>query len=88
MSYEDDARVIKKILDRYQSFYPHNVPYASISLAMRACNEFCPLDYEKLLASNEVHFVHDVSGIVNNTSPFTGQLLNGFRPHCAKEIKQ
>jgi hypothetical protein len=85
MTPEHEARLFKQIIDRYQALMPTAVSYAGISLALRACTCICPLDLEKLLASSDVHFIHDVSGIVRNLDADAGKLLYDFRPFCVKE---
>ena len=41
------------------------------------------LDLDKLAAFDDVDFLHDVAGIVNNMNRDTGKLGNGFTPRCA-----
>lgn len=51
---------------------------------IKAVNSHCPLDLEKLLAFDDFNFSHDVDGMLCNTRPPSGKLLNCFIPRCAK----
>lgn len=49
----------------------------------------CPMDFERLLAADDMNFVHDIKGIErhldrDDASPTGGQLLDCFLPRFAK----
>lgn len=43
----------------------------------------CKLDLNRLLASKDSDFCHDIGGILTNYDIFTGTLKNGFLPRHA-----
>lgn len=44
----------------------------------------CPLDFEKLLAFDDLSFWHDVVGIYHHLDRETGELKDCFLPRCAR----
>jgi hypothetical protein len=67
---------IGQIMDRYQSRIGRK--FKRITLAMDL--DFSKVDLEALLESDDMTFMHDVTGIQQNMDRSTGQLGNCFVP--------
>ena len=44
----------------------------------------CPLDFDKLLTTDDFTLIHDIFGIRNHIDRTTGKISNHFLPRCAK----
>lgn len=44
----------------------------------------CPIDFERLLAADDLNFLHDVAGIARFINRETGRLDDGFRPRFSR----
>lgn len=55
------------------------------TMDLDAChNNGCPLKLQELLDADDTNFAHDVFGIRNNISRYSGKLENCFLPRYAK----
>lgn len=56
-----------------------------IMMDLDACNSNgCPLDFDRLAKFSDEEFADDILGIVQNMDRTTGQLMNLYRPRCAR----
>lgn len=44
----------------------------------------CPIDFERMLAADDLNFLHDVAGIARHMDRTTGHLTDCFLPRFAK----
>jgi hypothetical protein len=80
---ETIAAITGRAIGLYRDYGIECDPLA-LSLAILATHaNGCRLRLAALLAADDLNFLHDVSGIVNNIDTDTGRLLNCFRPRFA-----
>ncbi len=61
--------------------------YDALTMAMdlNACHSNgCPMDFKRMLAADDLDFLHDVSGIARHMDRETGKLKDCFLPRFAK----
>ena len=84
---------LDQIVDRYSlemgnvflDYIPSNNFNRSVYMIVQYCHtDLCPLDFEKLLKSNDLQFMHDMGGILRGCEDILHQQLplGGFLPHC------
>ena len=80
---KDEVLVIRDIAERGLKI--HGGPLSSVMMDIEAthCNG-CPLDLTGLLNAGDADFAHDICGIRDHLSRFTGELQGGFVPRYAK----
>jgi hypothetical protein len=78
----DDAVLIRKIANRASRLT--GVDRQTLAMSITACHaNGCPLRLADLLAADNLHFVHDVLGIVKHIDRDTGALPESFHPRFA-----
>lgn len=89
----EHRKTIDAILDRVAGFCAQaKMPFDRLSHEMDLCAchaNGCPLDFERMLASDDFNLAHDVFGIArhidrDDESPTGGQLGGLFRPRFAR----
>lgn len=82
----EEAFLIEKIVDRYESIFNQLFPSqtfdrVSASMDVTATHRNgCPLRLRELLESDLENFAHDIGGIAYHLNRETGQLLDCFLP--------
>jgi hypothetical protein len=85
---KQETRLINQIVTRY--FRGANERHLdfdriAVTLDLKATNaNGCPIDFKKLLESDDFTFFHDVYQIVRYLDRETGKLTNNFLPRCSK----
>lgn len=86
---KDETKMIAVATLRAAALYRRSTGKTLDSLSahmdLAACNaNGCPLDFDKLMAFDDMSFAHDVFGIERHIDRETGKLTDHFRPRCAK----
>lgn len=78
---EADEKLIRKIMTRAHIMVP-GLNHSEAEMDLTAVHLATPLDLEKLAASKNQDFLHDIHGIRRHINRHTGELENGFAPRC------
>jgi hypothetical protein len=89
---ESDRQLVDEIVQRYAAAYskamrvePSKRTLQNLRMDLTATHaNGCPMDFAKLLATDNFTFGHDISGIDRHIDRSSGKLLNCFLPRCAK----
>ena len=83
-----EMRIVKKIVDRavkLKLFKPSQRTIAVMNL--EACHSNgCKLDFDRLLAADDINFKHDIAGIERHIDKETGKLDGMFQPRHAQHV--
>lgn len=84
----EDAAKIRKIVDRWvrnrlEAGFETDRLSAQMDVTATHANG-CPLDLDKLLASLDFDFNHDMAGIARHLDRETGKLGGFFLPRCTR----
>jgi hypothetical protein len=88
---KEDREKLDQIVSRFQTDYQSRtgVPPAdplSVNMDLTVTHlNGTPLDLDKLLASDNFNFLHDVMGIIRHLNRTTGKLKDHFLPRCARK---
>ena len=77
-----ERELVGKIVDRCLKRMPHGNRIDFI-MDIEAAHSKCPLDFEKLLAFDDLNFYHDIIGINTYLNRVTGDLMDCFLPRSA-----
>lgn len=80
---EEEIGVIGKIVKRVNNLVV--LEPMDIFMDLEVCHSNgTPLDFDRLLAFDDVSLMHDINGIAQHIDRTTGELQNCFLPRCAK----
>ena len=81
---EKDRPTFNKIIDRAAELAGRPIDRTDLTMDLEATNSNgTPLDFDKLLAADDLNFAHDIYGIGRHLNRRTGKLKNHFLPRCS-----
>lgn len=84
---KEDGAIINKIVDRAINEHPAaGFDRMTLTMDITCVHANEPLDLERFLAADGLHFVHDACGISRHLNRETGEIENFFRPRFTKRV--
>ena len=80
---KEEWDVVCKVMDKASALFP-NYKRITMGLDLLNAHDDVGIDFSRLLAFDNMDFIHDIMGIRNNMNRETGKLENCFLPRCAK----